>query len=163
MTSVKEQMLEYITEGVALLDKEEPEWYSHVDLDRLDMAQGLFTRGANPSEPSGCGCVIAQIDAKGKDMGRYSTGFFNLKTADMSFELGFCLPPYLYMECDDGPSTEIEISANLQASQYKLLTELWKTVIINLRSTQPAVPSESVGTLPLWGAPSTSVYTSFIY
>lgn len=133
MPSIETLMRGDIARGVALLNEKEPGWYNHIDVDRLDMAQGLFLRDIDPSEPSGCGCVLAQFDARGRDRGRYSTAFYRLHIEDRSAELGFCLPARLYMGSDDGPRTEEELTDDLQTSMYKDLTVLWKTVILNLR------------------------------
>lgn len=52
-----------IARGIGVLDRYIPGWRERVDPDRLDMGYGLFDPAAASDEESGCGCVLAQLDA----------------------------------------------------------------------------------------------------
>lgn len=52
---------ERAAKGAAFLDEKEPEWFEAIDLDRLDMAEGYYSR----RDTTACGCVLAQTDPSG--------------------------------------------------------------------------------------------------
>lgn len=63
-----------IARGMAVLDQYHPGWEDHIDPDHLMMSCTSF-----PSpQTGGCGCILAQVDAIGKDYGFYDEEVTNL-------------------------------------------------------------------------------------
>ena len=124
-------MREDIARGVAFLNKKVPGWHEEIDLDRLDMNSGSFDKSIAPEHLGGCGCIMAQVHAHiARGIGNYPTGFYLVSIGNeeevLASEYGFSVPDWGY---EDERSDE-----RSKVALYKQLTELWKTVILNLRS-----------------------------
>lgn len=131
MLSVEEQMREDIARGIALLNEKVPGWHMRIDLDRLDMNSGRFDMQSEPEELDGCGCILAQVNASSSDrgFGTYPTGWYLLQPSTDTFAAayGFAVPDWGYEDSRSDERTKTE--------QYEMLTGLWRTAILNIRST----------------------------
>lgn len=91
---------ENVRRGAALLDERIPDWFSRIDLDRLDISDGFS-------------CVLGQVTGKHYSLGLVTVG---LHTRD--------LPVF-----EEGPHHGFTVPFNLELGQtvegFRLLRELW--------------------------------------
>lgn len=122
-----------IARGVALLDERRPGWWTQIDLDRLDMSQGLFYEA--PRGRYDCGCICAQ------------TGFVYGSAREQGFEApygSFC-GELDALGIGDRPEDygfhcgRVTSMTDMRA-RYVALTAEWREVILRLRDERAPAP-----------------------